>query len=102
MHELNNLLLHRGLHISSPLQSAFDLGDFWEVDGDEALIRCILDTRLEPSSAGFCLVLLCFCFPREGSLDTREPLSDAREIVEELVARHGGPGTLGTPISTFA
>jgi hypothetical protein len=50
-------------------------------------ILCFLNTSLESSSAGVWLVFPRFRFPRGGSLDTRAPLSDAREITGESVAR---------------
>lgn len=61
--------------------------DFWEVDEDATPTLCFLGTGLGSSSAGLCLVLCRFRFPREGSPDAREPLSDLREITGELVAR---------------
>ena len=61
--------------------------DFWEADEDVRSILCFLDTGLGSSSAGVCLVLRRFRFPREGSPDTCELLSDVREITGELVVR---------------
>lgn len=61
--------------------------DFWEADEDLTSTLCFLDAGLGSSSAGVCLVLCRFRFPREGSPDTGELLSDVREITGESVVR---------------
>ena len=61
--------------------------EFREVDGGVRSTLCFFDTGLGSSSAGVCLVVRRFRFPREGSPEARETLSDAREIAGESVAR---------------
>lgn len=61
--------------------------DFWEADEDVPATFCFLGTGLGSPSAGVCLVYCRLRFPREGSPDTRELLSDEREITGESVVR---------------
>ena len=60
---------------------------FLEADEDVRSIFCFLDTGLGSSSAGVSLMFRRFRFPREGSPDTGELLSDVREITGESVMR---------------
>lgn len=60
--------------------------DFREADEGVISTFCFLDTRLRSSSGGVRLVFCRFLFPREGSPDMCELLSDVSEMTGESVA----------------
>ena len=61
--------------------------DLWEADEGVISTFCFLDTCLGSSSGGVRLVFCRFLFPREGSPDMCELLSDVSEMTGESVVR---------------